>query len=186
MRIKPLLACLALVFSAACVRGCPSERPPIHLVRDMDNQPKYLPQNESGFFYNGRTMQEPVMGTVARGELQEDQQFYTGKSGWGFYASNPLEASEETLARGRERFAIYCSPCHGIHAVGQGTVAVRGKIRVANLLDERVRGMADGKIFEVISRGSGLMPAHDYLVSVRDRWTIVAWVRELQKNGGSR
>lgn len=152
------------------------------MIADMDRQPKYLPQRESRFFSNGATMQTPVEGTIARGELQEDQPFYTGMSK-GRYTANPLEVTEELLARGRERYAIYCSPCHGIQADGQSPMSDRGGVMITNLLDERIQEMEDGKIFETISRGSGLMPPHGYLIGVKDRWAIVAWVRDLQKGG---
>ena len=112
-----LLSHLALLgaslFLVSCSRGCPSEKPPIHLNPNMDVQPKYRPQAKSGFFYNGAAMREPVAGTVARGELREDEELYTGRSPWGvFLPESPHAVDEEFILRGKERYQIYCTPCH--------------------------------------------------------------------------
>lgn len=93
--------CLGLVFSAGCMRGCTSSRPPIHLVPNMDNQPKALPQSSSDFFYNGAAMRTPVEGTVARGSLPADEAFHTGLGPDGGFVANPLEIDDELLAGGR-------------------------------------------------------------------------------------
>ena len=117
---------LALVLSAFVLAGCGSRRtPPIQVFSDMKQQPKYLPQSESGFFRDGRALRRPVAGTVARGFLKEDDGFYSGKRD-GAYAANPLPLNGSTLARGQERFNIYCAPCHDQTGSGQGIVAQRG------------------------------------------------------------
>lgn len=147
----------------------------------MDNQPKYLPQAESHFFYQGTTMQKPVPGTVARGDLRVDQEFYTGRSAWGFFVGKiPLEISEELLARGKERYQIYCRPCHGDRGDGQGMLFERAEVKAANLLEDRFRQMLAGRIYQVISNGFGLMPSYRYGTQPKDRWAIVAHVRRLQ------
>ncbi|MCH7909542.1 MAG: cytochrome c [Candidatus Hydrogenedentes bacterium] len=174
--------CLALVLlSAGCGRGFTSKRPPIHPVLDMDIQPKYKAQSANRFFYNQMTMQQPVSGTVAQGELYEDETVVSGKDADGQYlATNPLEATESLVARGANRYAIYCALCHTASGDGQGILYKRGGVPTTNLLDERIRTMSDGELFYVITNGLGLMPSYAYPLSVDDRWSIVAYVRQLQ------
>ena len=174
------IAALALTTLTSCLRGCNSRRPPIHLNPNMDDQPRYRPQAESRFFASGSTSQAPVSGTIARGELRDSDTFYSGRNFFG-YVSNPLESSEEVLARGKDRFLIYCTPCHGAAGDGRGKLYERSGIESANLLDERIRDMPDGRIFYVVTNGQGLMQGYRFPVSAHDRWAIVAYVRELQK-----
>lgn len=178
----PVLILVALgLGSAGCLRGCPSSSPPVHLNPDMDDQPRYDPQQASRFFANGSVGQPPIPGTVARGSLRTDPEFDSGRSPWGFYISNPLEPTEEALTRGRQRYEIFCRPCHGAAADGQSALLEFGKVRSASLLDERIRTLPDGRIFQVISNGQGLMPAYRHQISPADRWRIIAWVRKLQE-----
>ncbi len=112
-RVLGALALAAVVPLSACARGCTSSRPPIHLNPSMDDQPKVRPQMASNFFYNGASMREPVPGTVPIGGLQEDGVFFTGKGADGqFVAMSPVTVDEAVLARGRDRYGIYCQPCH--------------------------------------------------------------------------
>lgn len=172
--------CLALV-AMGCGRGMTSKRPPIHPIRDMDSQPKYKTQSSNEFFYNRMTLQPPVPGTVAIGELQTDDVLVTGKDPEGnFVATSPLEATPGIIARGADRYGIYCAPCHRASGDGQGILFKRG-VPTANLHDERLRAMPDGELFQAISNGVGLMPSYAYPISVEDRWAIVVYVRELQK-----
>lgn len=158
-----------------------SKRPPIHPIRDMDSQPKYKTQSSNQFFYNQMTMQTPVPGTVALDEMQADDVVTTGKDAEGnFVATSPLESTPELIARGADRYAIYCAPCHRASGDGQGILFKRG-VPTANLHDERLRTMPDGELFNAITNGIGLMPSYSYPISVEDRWAIVAHVRELQK-----
>ncbi|MDA2935053.1 cytochrome c, partial [Acidobacteria bacterium AH-259-D05] len=172
-RAKLLVVCEVLFLLPGC-RGYPSERPPIHPNPNMDRQPKYLPQAESRFFYDGTTMQKPVPGTVARGDLRVDQEFYTGSSAWGFFIPKiPLEVSEEFIARGQERYQIYCRPCHGDRGDGQGMLFKRAGVETANLLEDRIRNIPDGWIYRVITMGVGNMPGYRYPIQPQDRWAIV-------------
>lgn len=174
--------CLALaIVSAGCGRGFTSKRPPIHLVMDMDIQPKYKAQSANQFFYNQMTMQQPVPGTIAQGELYEDDALVSGKDADGNYlAVNPLVGKEGLVARGANRYAIYCVPCHRASGDGQGILYERGGVPTASLHDERIRNVPDGELFYVITNGLGLMPSYSYPLSVEDRWSIVAYVRQLQ------
>ncbi|MFQ5739222.1 MAG: c-type cytochrome [Acidobacteriota bacterium] len=184
---RVVIASAFLLLLPGCYRGCPSDRPPIHLIPNMDTQPKYRPQRESRFFYNGAAMQVPVPGTVARGELRENEEFYSGRSPWGFFLPKvPMEVTEELSARGGERYRIYCLPCHGERGDGQGMLLERVKVKTANLLEERIRNLPDGRIFHVISNGLGLMPGYRFPIPARDRWAIVTYVRKLQQKEVSR
>jgi mono/diheme cytochrome c family protein len=147
----------------------------------MDDQPRYETQAASSFFYNGSTSQLPVPGTVARGELDEDEAYLTGRSPSGGYIDNPLEPSGATLARGEERYLIYCKPCHGAGGDGRGPVYERSGLESTDLREARIRSLPDGEIFEVISVGRGLMQGYAFPVPAADRWAIVRYVRALQR-----
>jgi mono/diheme cytochrome c family protein len=179
--VRVLVLCLGLLALAGCARGCTSRRPPILLIQEMDNQPKYRPQAESGFFHDGAAMQPPVEGTVARGELKEDVRFHTGREPTGEFTANPLDGGRDLIARGRERYQIYCTPCHGAQGDGQGMLFARSGLPVADLLEERIAQMPDGEMFDVITYGVGLMAGYAYAIPAADRWAIVAYVRELRE-----
>lgn len=165
------------------VRGCSSRQPPIHVNPNMDDQPKYRSQAPSVFFASGSTSQAPVGGTIARGELREDAAFFGGQSAFGSFVSNPLPEDAAVVGRGRERFDIYCRPCHGELGDGRGPLYRRSKIESRNLHDDSVKRMPDGRIFAVITNGSGLMQGYGFPIPAVDRWAIVAYVRELQRQG---
>ncbi len=177
--------CLCLCVAGlmlGCGRGMSSKRPPIHPVQDLDSQPKYKAQSSNEFFYNRMTMQDPVPGTIAIGELQTDDLLTTGKDVDGNYVTtSPLESTPDLIARGADRYHIYCTPCHRASGDGQGILFKRGGVPTTNLHDERILTMSDGELFNAITNGVGLMPSYAYPISVEDRWAIVAHVRQLQK-----
>jgi mono/diheme cytochrome c family protein len=177
-----LLAAAALLASTTgCLRGCPSTRPPIHPNPSMDDQPKVLAQTASDFFYDGAAMRKPVPGTIARGELRDDPVFFEGKDAAGaFVAKSPVAASADVVERGRQRFTIYCQPCHDARGDGHGILFQRGKIPTATLHDPRIVAYADGQLFDVITNGVGLMSGYRWPIPPEDRWAIVAYVRDLQ------
>lgn len=173
-----LLACLL----SGCVRGCASSRPPIHLNPNMDYQEKVQPLEESRFFYDGSGMRTPVPGTVARGQLREEESFFSGKGPAGeFLATMPIEQSDELLERGLARFTIYCQPCHDKRGNGKGILFERGGVPTPSFHDERIRLLRDGEIFDVITNGKGLMKPYRYPVPAADRWAIIAHLRRLQR-----
>ena len=186
LRLSALaLAFLLLAFSG-CWRGATSPRPPWHPNPNMDNQPKYLPQAASAFFYDSATMRPPVEGTVARGELHEDTAFYTGlEAGGEFVAAMPIDADEALIERGRERYGIYCAPCHHRRGNGKGILWDRAQIQSTDLHEERLRNAPDGELFDVITNGLGLMSGYRYPIPPGDRWAIIAYVRRLQNEAGS-
>ena len=179
-RLVLIAACLIPL--TGCLRGCTSSRPPIHVNPSMDDQPKLQPQAESRFFYDGAGMRPPVPGTVARGELDEDVAFHTGMGPDGQpLATIPIPTDEALSARGADRYAIYCEPCHDARGDGQGILFQRGKVPTASFHTDKVRQYPDGRLYDVITNGSGLMPGYRWPVRPADRWAIVAHVRELQR-----
>ena len=175
------LLLVAVLVLAGC-RGMTSTKPPIHPNPNMDQQPKARPQSESDFFYDGANMRAPVPGTVARGELREDRAYFEGKDAAGAdVAHSPVESTPERLARGADRYGIYCQPCHDERGEGKGVLSERAKVPTANLMDKRVVDLPDGAIFDTITNGKGLMASYRYPVVAHDRWAIIAYVRQLQQ-----
>jgi mono/diheme cytochrome c family protein len=182
VRLARILGAAALLVSTTgCLRGCPSSQPPIHPNWSMDDQPKLLPQDESAFFYDGSGMRQPVPGTIARGELREDPARYEGKNPDGtFVARSPIETTDAVLERGRQRYGIYCQPCHDARGDGRGILFQRGNVPTTAVHDPKVVAYPDGQIFDVITNGVGLMPSYRWPIPAEDRWAIVAYVRTLQ------
>lgn len=173
-------------------------KPRIHLVQDMDNQGKFRAQQENPRFEDDRAMRMPVEGTVARGGLGEDDHYYTGRVDGQWAEEFPLQVvvDEELLSRGRERFEIYCLPCHGMSGHGDGVVDRRARdllvnsrlgkgtvwTRPRNLHEDTARVLTVGEIFDTITNGKNNMAAYGPQIPVKDRWAIVAWVRTLQRS----
>ena len=168
---------------SACARGCTSSRPPIHLNPSMDDQPKVLPQTASAFFYNGSAMREPIPGTIPIGGLKEDGAFFTGKGPDGqFVATIPVTVDDALLERGRQRYAIYCQPCHDARGDGKGILFQRANVPTATFHQEKIQKYPDGQIFDIMSNGQGLMPAYRWPIPPADRWAIIAHIRELERD----
>jgi mono/diheme cytochrome c family protein len=181
-RVLGALAFCSLFALSGCARGCTSSRPPIHLNPSMDDQPKVSAQTASDFFYNGASMREPGPGTVAIGGLQEDTAFFAGKGADGqFVAKNPVTIDDAVVERGRQRYTIYCQPCHDARGDGKGILFQRGNVPTASLYQEKIVKYPDGQIFDVITNGTGLMAGYRWPIPPDDRWAIVAYVRELQR-----
>jgi mono/diheme cytochrome c family protein len=147
---------------------------------DMRDQPRYEPLEASDFFADGQSARPLVTGTVARGQLREDDAFYRGKSGQKFVAEIPLEIDRALLERGQERFNIYCSVCHGFTGEADGMIVRRGFKGPPSYHSQRLRDSPDGHFFDVITNGFGAMPRFAPQIEPRDRWAIVAYVRTLQ------
>ena len=176
------LALVSLVALTGCARGCTSGSPPIHLNPSMDNQPKVRPQAASNFFRNGAGMREPVPGTIAVGGLKEDDVFFTGKGADGqFVAKGPLPVDAKFVERGRDRYTIYCQPCHDARGDGKGILFQRANVPTASLHQEKILQYPDGLIFYVITNGIGMMAGYKWPIPPEDRWAIVAYVRELER-----
>ncbi len=165
-----LLAGLALLLACA---GC---------RQDMHVQPRYNPYDPTDFFEDGQSARLPVEGTVPRGDLKlgPNELLYTGKVDGQPSDSFPFPVTREILDRGRERFNIYCSPCHGFSGDGDGMIVQRGFRRPPSLHEDRLRTAPAGHFFDVITNGQGVMYPYGYRVAPRDRWAIVYYIRALQ------
>lgn len=148
--------------------------------QDMHDQPKYKPLASSAFFADGKAARAPVKGTVARGHLHADEAFYTGRVGGERVAEFPLPVTRPLLERGRERYTIFCSPCHGGLGDGQGMVVRRGFRQPPSFHLDRLRQAPPGHFFDVITNGFGAMAGYASRIPPQDRWAIVAYVRALQ------
>jgi mono/diheme cytochrome c family protein len=173
--------------------------------RDMQDQPKSIAYRESKFFKDGSASRPLVAGTVARGYLRSDREYYFGKkagAGTGTPTATstttnpanpaamfpddvetfPIAIDSEGLERGQERYQIFCSSCHGLTGYGDGMVARRGfnKPAPASFHQEKMRQAPVGHFFDVITNGWGAMPSHASQVPVEDRWKIIAYIRALQ------
>ncbi len=184
-----LLAAPFLVLALAGCRGQTSPNPPIVPVRNMHEMPRYDPQEGSPYFADGRSMRPPVPGTVAR-EMVTDRVVDTGLGDDGQYVMTiPESVVQERdgmgplMARGRDRYNIYCTPCHGGLGDGEGMVprvsGVAG-IRPPTFHSEAIQRMPDGQLYATITNGLRNMPAYRAQIPVADRWAIVSYVRALQ------
>ena len=186
-RLLGAIVLIAAVPLAGCARGCTSSRPPIHLNPSMDNQPKVRAQSASAFFFDGAAMRQPIPGTVAIGGLKEDEAFFTGKSADGqFVAAIPVAVDDTMVERGRQRYTIYCQPCHDARGDGKGILFQRGNVPTATFHQEKILKYTDGQIFDVITNGQGLMASYRWPIPPADRWAIVAYVRGLQRDRQAR
>jgi mono/diheme cytochrome c family protein len=149
--------------------------------QDMHDQPKYIPLRPSGFFADGRSERQLIAGTVARGHLNDDVAFYAGKGPDNQPVDTfPFPITRADLARGQERFNVYCSPCHDRLGNGDGMIVRRGYRHPPSYHIDRLRSVTNGYIYDVISNGFGAMPDYSAQIQPRDRWLIVAYIRALQ------
>ena len=148
--------------------------------QDMHNQPKYIPLRESTFFGDARSARPVITGTVARGHLRDDSLLYTGKINGADATVFPFAIDDAVMARGRERFDIFCSPCHSRTGAGDGMIVRRGYRHPPSLHDDRLVAAPVGHFIDVMTNGFGAMPDYAEQVSIRDRWAIAAYIRALQ------
>ncbi len=187
--------------------------------RDMQDQPRMKPFRSSPFFRDGLSTRAPIDGTVARGFLKTDTEFYTGKKagragataapaqpaqsalapggpqpatagaaaplqGAAAYPDDvelfPIPVTSRVVERGKERYEIFCSACHGLTGNGDGMIVRRGFRRAASFNDDRLRQAPVGHFFDAISNGWGAMPSYAPQIPTEDRWAIIAYIRALQ------
>lgn len=222
MKQTTLVTTLALIGAAVSVgglSGCRGERsdePPHQFFPDLDDAPKWNPQSHSEMYTDGRTMRQPVAGTVAFGRypftagesnaawagkfdaqradfVKADSIFYTGKGSDGTFAvTGPAKITKDDLARGQERYNIYCAPCHNYTGDGLGVVGSQWSVPLPNFHDDiyndpKNEKSRDGYIFNTIRNGvwspdgvQNKMPSYAHALSYDDTWRIVAYVRVLQ------
>jgi mono/diheme cytochrome c family protein len=179
---------------AAYARESKSPLPRHHIVPDMDFQQKFKAQRRNPFFADERADRPQIEGTIAVGELRDDVHFYGGKMG-GVYASTfpaSIPIDETTMTRGRQRFTIYCTPCHGQVGEGDGMVNQRAQalaegtwVPPSNLTEDRLHVMPVGEIFNTITNGVRNMPGYGRQIPAEDRWAIILYVRALQRSRGA-
>jgi mono/diheme cytochrome c family protein len=199
-------SCLLLVL---LITGC---------RRDMQDQPKMKAFRGTTFFGDGLSARQPIEGTVARGFLRSNTEFFTGKksrttagpgtqsiqgqgqnqpqpqqgqtqqagAGANAYPDDidylPIPVTEDVVKRGRERYNIFCSACHGFTGNGDGMIVRRGFRRAASFNDDRLRQAPVGHFFDAITNGWGAMPSYASQIPVHDRWAIVTYIRALQES----
>ncbi len=197
-----------VVLAMAGFRGQKSKQPPIEVFPDMDRQPKVKAQTPSEFYADGRAARPPVDGTVPIGYAMPMHKLIdgsvgqatgpykqiifsssptyidTGKMGDNWGSGIPFQVSPAVMGRGQQRFGIYCAVCHGATGVGNGIAQHFGLNTVQSLLQDRIRIMADGEIFNTISHGKNTMMGYGDRIQVVDRWAIIAYLRALQRSQG--
>ena len=162
----------AVLLAALALAGC---------RQDMQDQPKFIPLRPTTFFDDGRSERPLIDGTVARGHLNEDAALYTGMGPDSKPVDTfPFPVTREVMDRGRQRFDVYCAPCHDRTGAGNGMIVRRGYKQPPSYYSEQVLQLSNGAIFDTITRGFGAMPDYAAQVQPRDRWAIVAYIRALQ------
>ena len=168
--LHKFIGCTALG-ATALLAGC---------RQDMHNQPKFYPQRGTAFFPDGRSARPQVENTVARNQLHQNVYFYTGvvdgKEGDGF----PVQVTPALLARGQEKYNVFCTPCHSRVGNGAGMIVQRGYSPAGNFHTDRLRNAPLGHLYSVIANGYGSMPEYGSMLRAEDRWAIVAYIRALQ------
>lgn len=181
--IKNTIGLFAIGAMLVGCRGTISEKPPIHPNMNMDQQPRKEAQEQNNFFEDGRSMRQPVEGTVARGFRKADLAYYEGIDANGeWVAKAPVEFTQSFLYRGKERYEIYCTPCHGIAGSGQGIIMTGqyGYVPAPTFHQKRLREAPDGELYSAIFNGVRNMPSYAHQIKVEDRWAIVGYLRALQ------
>jgi mono/diheme cytochrome c family protein len=148
--------------------------------QDMHDAPRYEPLEQSAFFTDGRSSRTLVANTVARGQLRDDEHLYSGRVAGQPAAEFPMPITPEVMARGQERFEVFCTPCHGRTGEGNGMIVQRGFRQPPSYHDERLVNAPVGYFFDVMTNGFGAMQDYSAQVPVADRWAIAAYIRALQ------
>ena len=162
-------AVLLLIGTAGC-----------ELRQAMYDQEKYEPLEASAFFADGMSFRSQVDGTVAQGQLMLDEHFYQGKIQGQLAATLPMVVDRQLLERGRERFNIFCSPCHDKTGSGNGMIVQRGLKQPPSYHQVRLREVPVGYFFDVMTNGFGVMYSYASRIPVADRWAIAAYIKVLQ------
>ncbi|MDQ1729167.1 MAG: hypothetical protein QOD33_1292 [Pyrinomonadaceae bacterium] len=209
-RVRPVASFRIMLFAVCCLLFTSACR------RDMQDQPKMKPYRSATFYRDGLSTRPPIEGTIARGFLRTDTEFFTGKKlgkanrasampaqapagpqpsspttagapalqGAAAFPDDlevfPLPVTKETVARGKERYEIFCTVCHGLTGNGDGMIVRRGFRRAASFNDERMRQAPVGHYFDAITNGWGAMPSYAPQIPAPDRWAIIAYIRALQ------
>ena len=167
MNLRSLhLRLLGTMAALAALAGCQQQ---------MAIQPRYQPLSASDYFADGQSARQPVDGTLAQGRAELDP-LCVAKDATTF----PVPLTADLLARGQQRYNIFCTPCHGLTGDGNGFVTTRGYRRPPTFHSDRLRAAPVGHYFDVITNGFGAMYDYSAQIPPRDRWAIIAYVRALQ------
>ncbi len=169
--MKNKILILGMMLATLALVGCDN-------MRDGN---RFKPYEETPFFENGSVAREPVANTVPRGFLREDAHLYQGMTAEGGFAADfPFPITEKILARGKERYNIYCIVCHGVTGTGDGMVVRRGYKKPPSYHDDRLKKMPAGYFVNVMTNGFGVMSAYNTELTPEDRWAVTAYIRTLQ------
>lgn len=158
-----------------------SDQAPVEFLPNMDHQFKAIPQSGSKFFSDGRTQRDPMEGTVARGSTVYPLGMGDVDKAETFNVNPRLEKTEFLMARGQNRFNVFCSPCHGYDAKSNSKVVERGPWPgIPDLTREQTAALSNARIFHIMSAGQNLMPSYADKISPTDRWAIIYYLRTLQ------
>jgi hypothetical protein len=146
----------------------------------MHDQPRFEALEASDFFEDGRSARPQIPGTVARGGLKRDEHLYYGRVDGELAETLPFPVTRDVLKRGRERFDIFCTPCHGGLGNGEGMIVQRGFRRPPSFHEQRLRDIPVGHFFDVVTNGFGTMIDYSSRIPPKDRWAIAAYIRALQ------
>jgi len=177
LRHKALSRALLIGLAAAALAGC---------RQDMHDNPRYEPLEATTFFADGRSSRAFVANTVARGTLREDTHLYQGRVNGQLATTFPMPVTAQVMARGQERFNVFCAPCHGRMGTGNGMVVQRGFRAPPSYSEERLRNAPIGYFFDVMTNGFGAMQDYAAQIPVQDRWAIAAYIRALQFSQNAR
>ena len=179
---KTSIFLLAIILLIGC-RGDRGTKPPVHPITNMDSQDKFKAYGMNTFFADSIAMRQPVEGTIARNSNFGNTELLTGMDSDSNFVSNPLALTDELVARGRERFDIFCAICHGPQGDGTGNITkYKYPIPPTNFHQDWLIEKADGYYYNVISNGIRTMPSYKHQIPVKDRWAIVGYVRKLQED----
>jgi len=164
--------------------------------QDMHDQPKFIPLRSNTFYPDQRSARYPIPGTVPRLEPTSDKSvpsvdveqldpasyFLSGKHGNAFGSEMPFKLTHEVMARGRERYNIYCTPCHAYVGDGNGMIVQRGYKHPPSFHEQRLKNAPVGYIYSIMSNGFGAMPDYSAQIHPADRWAIAAYIKALQRS----
>ena len=170
------LVVLALFMAMGCEGTTDIER----LRQEMYNQSRFEPLEKNTFFADNRASRPWIKGTVARGHLRIDAHLYTGMVDGKPAETFPFPITRDVILRGRDRYNIYCSPCHGYEGDGRGMVVRRGMKQPPSYHIERLQNETPGYFFDVMTNGFGAMYSYASRIKPRDRWAIIAYIQALQ------
>jgi len=184
-----LLLAIAVV-SVLGLRGSMSRRPPLELFSDMSRQPKTRPESAAALFQDGSSSRPRPEGTLPQpgpapsAPVFTDPRVLTGcePDSTNWIEANPLPVTLPFLERGRDRYQIYCAPCHGAAGDGRGIVMRYNMVAMANFHDRRLIEMTDGEMFNTLTAGKNLMNGYGGVIAIEDRWAVIAYIRALERS----